>query len=439
MRHLLIHQYDYLEGNQASPTENIEKLLHDIFATNKIDSPFEIHIVFSEEIVQDVKNILEQFEFITFYNKVNFTPHIIRLNKDFQSVIQQIEQMLSKIISPDSTIYLDLSNGNRTFQHMIAHELSQQNINDLILFSRNEKELSEKSRGFYAIAANDYLSDEKIYHHVKDFVVSGNFKSAKKIINNKWGNERFSELLDFGNGLFQLDVFKGKYFEVLFDVLSNHGAFEKELEFIEEMKQLLRKDQRQFIYFLYDLSNFYFEENRLIDFSVIYYRLIEEFLLFALGWDIKKKQLRIRSNRKFGLDLPKDEIGQYLHKYEKELRNHLKHIQTKHNIKIRKDRPEVISSLKGEEKIYAQLYFLFKDKDFNRLLDLRHNGVGGHGFEDLTKEEYIELSKGVTPNEFIKPYLDMFDLYPKQSLIKLIQKAVLIELDQQLYEGAIAT
>jgi hypothetical protein len=437
MKHLLIHQY---EQNNRS-TYDIKGMLNDIATTQRIESPIEVHMLYLEDsVMEELEVVIEKIKFLNDI-EVKIITHHINLNGRLLELTEQLNQLVTSIITPETTVYLQLSTGVRSLQHMLAHELSQLNVKELIFFSGNGNSVDKN--GYYAISANEYLSDEKIYHHVRDLVLSGNFKSAANLISKNSTSESILTLLAFGYDLFRLNIKKhnGKTdpFDTLHAILAKHSPEKSELQFIQEMKLLRREGQKQFIIYLYDVSNFYFEQNRLIDFSVIYYRLVEEFLLYALGWDVKRKELTVRRNRKFGLALPRKDIGLYLHKYEKELRIEIRKINDRHNITIRRDKPEVLKSLSGEEKIYAQLYFLFKNKNFTNLLDLRNDGVGGHGFEDFTKEKFIEYANGVTPNEFLQPYLQMFNLHPHHSLINLVQKAVLTELDQQLYEGVITT
>ena len=58
-------------------------------------------------------------------------------------------------------------------------------------------------------------------------------------------------------------------------------------------------------------------------------------------------------------------------------------------------------------------------------LELRHEGVSGHGFADFNKEEFETICGGQSPLEKMDPLLSQLQLKPEFSLFKLVQKGIL--------------
>lgn len=69
------------------------------------------------------------------------------------------------------------------------------------------------------------------------------------------------------------------------------------------------------------------------------------------------------------------------------------------------------------EWYFLQLYYFFHDKKLEELLQFRHEGVSGHGFEEFTKEQFKTLCGGQTMLAHIAPMTEMLQVKPDFSFV----------------------
>ncbi|WP_043932705.1 hypothetical protein [Bacillus sp. EB01] len=277
-----------------------------------------------------------------------------------------------------------------------------------------------------------------VYHHLHQLVESGNFRAAKKLASNRFQNRKIVQLLDLAQGLRQFDFTSHElktesYWNNLSETLAEIDPKEAKSEtaFITEFRKVARRDQRAFIAFLHNYAELLYKDNNLIDFVVLYYRLAEETLLYALGWDINwavyedHKQFIIRKGATYFLKIPANErLSKHFHRYMRVLENEIYRLNGRPGVMIRPGASIGIEKLTGRDEFFARVYLFFKDPAFSKFLDLRHQGVSGHGFVDFNKADF-EAILGQAPLEKMNPILVELNLMPGYSIFELISKAAL--------------
>jgi hypothetical protein len=83
-----------------------------------------------------------------------------------------------------------------------------------------------------------------------------------------------------------------------------------------------------------------------------------------------------------------------------------------------------------EMALCAELYDLIQTVEVANVLELRHEGVSGHGFADLSRDHVLEISGGVEPLERIRPLMEKFELVPSYSIFRLVDEAILLLLSE---------
>ncbi|WP_026695268.1 hypothetical protein [Peribacillus kribbensis] len=268
-------------------------------------------------------------------------------------------------------------------------------------------------------AEEDKIQD--VYSRLHDLICSRNYHSAGKMVYHSVQNPDLTKLLLFGERLKNLDVHvrdgQEDYFDLLIDTLKEMEEDEEVIQYALSMKGLRNKDQKAFISYLHNSAERLYEENKLIDFVVLLYRLAEELLLFALGWDIDwdakgSESFMNRKNAYFKLELPgKERVTRHFHSYLNTLEKHVKKFKNK------KDLTEA-------DKYFQEVYKLFSSDDIIEILKLRHAGVSGHGFCDFSKEQFNSICQ-TDPLEKMNPIVDFLNIRTETGLFELLEKSCL--------------
>ncbi|TWG30829.1 hypothetical protein [Geobacillus sp. C56-T2] len=349
----------------------------------------------------------------------HLVPHGIGLAEQLEFV----RSRLRGIKEGADRVLLPLGRGEANLQQMVAHEAVQLFADKTVVWL---EELGIESAGW----ANAYIRNEDIYHHVDELIAAGNFHAAQRLLEGKVNDERIQTLLEFGERLKSLR-FSPKEFECYLTVLKeslshiDREEAEKEAAFIEQMKGLATGEQRAFLFFLHSYAELLYEQQELIDFIVIYYRLAEEALLYALGWDAHDEERGFpffdRPGAQYRLPLGKQKrLTRHFHRYMKALSQEVREMERRENVRIRRDRCVGLERLSSRDRYFADLYLLFNEKAFESLLDLRHEGVSGHGFADFSAEMFEGLLGGETPMQKMNRICDYLGIWPAYSIFRLI-------------------
>lgn len=203
--------------------------------------------------------------------------------------------------------------------------------------------------------------------------------------------------------------------------------------YVERMKKLRKGSQKEFIFFIHNYASFLYEQEDLIDFVVLYYRLVEESLLYALGWDYVENvgpgngyRFVKQTGKRFVLPLHPHEMSRYFHHYLRALKKEIRKIENEYTgVSLLNGNITALDQLNERDRYFADIYHAFQDEELIDFLDLRHEGVSGHGFADFTVEDFERICGGMPPLVKIKPTLEKLGLVPEFSLFDLVQKAVL--------------
>ncbi|OCA81531.1 hypothetical protein A8F94_21905 [Bacillus sp. FJAT-27225] len=316
---------------------------------------------------------------------------------------------------------------DQAFAHMLALKVMQRfpsktKLNPII-FNKNDGMPSK---------------DLNVFHHLHQLLQSGNYRAAGKLATGRFKNRKITQMLELAQGLRQFDfTLNGlkteSYWTNLTETLEHIDPEEaaSEIAFIVEFRKVQRKDQRAFITYLFNYAELLYKDNNLVDFVVLYYRLAEETLLYALGWDINwaiyddQKQFQIRRDAEYFLRIPANErLTKHYHRYLKVLEQEIYRLNGRPGVIIRPGGSVGLDKLSGRDEYFAMLYLFFKEPSFSKFLDLRHQGVSGHGFADFNKADFEEMLGGA-PLEKIAPLLGKLGLRPDYSIFGLISKAAL--------------
>ncbi|MFO7317316.1 MAG: hypothetical protein C0P75_009680 [Bacilli bacterium] len=251
---------------------------------------------------------------------------------------------------------------------------------------------------------------EEIYQLVHHLIYLNKYQIAELILKNYSGDNDLFHLLQFGQHLLNgnatfIDSHNELfYFNLLQRVLKSIDHDKEELQFIHVMKGLASGKQRPFIYFLQNYCKQMYKTEELIDFIVLYYRLAEESLLFAMGWDVNDSNYYwVRKNAKRSVPF-KRPISRHFYSYLKII------------LEKAKENPR--------NKYYQELVRDFTQDWLIGLIDLRHEGISGHGFRHFSKELFEEIASG-DPIEKMNELLGRYGLYATHDLFELLQKAIL--------------
>jgi hypothetical protein len=268
--------------------------------------------------------------------------------------------------------------------------------------------------------------------HIRELIYSGNYRSALNLVKDIKNNE-LKQLISFGDQLFRLDFsYHANHgdihpLDLLMDSLMEHSiASGEEIAYIQELKGVTGGGQKPFLFLLQNYAEFLYEQKDIIDFIVLYYRIVEETLLFALGWDVDDQStFSKREDAQYIMDLPDWRLTKHYHRYEQALRQYIRRLEEEKKVKIRADRQIGFDSLSPEELYFAELYLSIRIKGIQECLDFRHEGVSGHGFADLTIAEMEIICGGQTPLELLEPLLKQQGLLPGFSIFQVLNKAIL--------------
>ncbi|KAA9030642.1 hypothetical protein [Niallia endozanthoxylica] len=350
-----------------------------------------------------------------------------------QERLAKVETALLNVMKKnDYHLYLILNQCQSSFLQMVMHYCVSTFYHQLTVIS---DPMGKQGSEVESIKIEPYLSEEGLSHHFYELVISNNFKAAKSLISNRELPHELERLLDFGQELLSLQVRKGKNgmddpFTLLISQLEKYGE-RAEVHYVENLKKIQAGDQKAFIHYLYNYAEIVYEANDLIDFIVLFYRLAEETLLYSLGWDTRpysvpnRNSVFVRKDQPFFLQVPNERMTNHLHSYMKVLRREVRRIEDRYRVTIRRDKCVGLERLPARDRYFADLYLFFKDKGLEDILELRHEGVSGHGFADFNKEEFEAFCGGQSPLEKMDSLLAQLQLKPQFSLFKLIQKGIL--------------
>lgn len=260
---------------------------------------------------------------------------------------------------------------------------------------------------------------EEVYQLVHHLIYLNKYKIAEVLLKN-YANDRdlfhlihFGEELLNGNGKFVDPRNELFYFNLLQRILKEISNEKEEIQYVQGMKGLVNSKQQPFIYFLQNYCKQLYKTEEFVDFIVLYYRLAEELLLYAMGWDVDDgNHYSIRPNAKKSIPLEQP-ISRHFNSYLK--------------IVLRKAKEQP-----------GNQYYQHLVKDFTQdwlidLIDLRHEGVGGHGFRHYSKRLFEAIVSG-NPIEKMNELLEQYGLKTEQDLFELLQKAILALARKSLFE-----
>lgn len=255
------------------------------------------------------------------------------------------------------------------------------------------------------------------YKHILKLISSGNYQSAKRIVEN-WTDipTEIKHLLQFGYSMYNQELQVKMYNTVdmialLTEKMQQFGYPQDHITYIENFRQLQQFDQLTFIYYLHNYLEVLYQNNDLIDFIVLYYRLAEESLLYAIGLDYyiikgtNKTTFQKRTNAFYSIPYGHRHLSNHFHEYLELVEERL-------------DEP-AISEM--ETKLLEKYSALFSDQRFKSFLELRHEGVSGHGFADFTKEQFERICEG-SPLDLMDDILEEFDLIPPYSFFAALNE-----------------
>ncbi|BCC09533.1 MULTISPECIES: hypothetical protein [Bacillus cereus group] len=422
MKQLFLHQWSEMDQfNHTYP------YLEDVLESLQVKETDEItfHLFVQEDTHVKIERLQERLALLC-KSVVDVQVSVLSGLTNIKKLQEYVNAYIETEIEAYEQVYIHLGQGNAGLQHMLAHTLWQQHPNKLNMFTGNGL---QKDNYYKITDADEYASENEMYHYIYDFMKHGNYRAAKEIVKKHMPDQRAEELLNFAQALTQLQFHSQNgedSFELLHRVLREIGSNQEELQFVLEMKKLKQREQKAFLSFLYDFAHMHYEEDRLIDFIVLYYRLVEELLLYGIGWDVNRDQFMIRKDASHTLRIPHWRITRHLHSYIKVLKDEIRQIENRHRIKIRRDKNvATFSRFMERERYFLQLYYFFYDKKLEELLHFRHEGVSGHGFEDFTKDQFEALCDGESPLAHITPMMERLKVKPEFSLFELVEKAVL--------------
>lgn len=404
-------------------------VIQSVINAEELCSQFEILIFTNKEA--DIQKQVEVLKFNYIDYTFNYSLEQLEEREKLNHRKTHIENVINNIEDRFTKVYTFLTEDNQSFQHLLSHALMQRFHQKVIFLTGNGE-----------FAAGNHESEVKVlsqnlYEHIHELVTSGNFTAAKKMITfNNFKDQRIIHLLDLGEYLKILHIPNHNgtmYFQILNDVLItiNEENDSEEIKYIERIEGLWKNDQKAFIFYLHNYAEFLYKENDLIDFIVLFYRLAEETLLYSIGWDInwntsvEQKQFFIRKDALYSLRIPRiGNLSKHFHRYMNVLKQEIRSIEERQQVKIRRDKCVGLERLSDRDKYFAELYLFFNNKKLEEFLDLRHEGVSGHGFADFTKEDFERILGG-SPLEKFNDVLTLLELNPEFSVFRLVQKAIL--------------
>ena len=300
-------------------------------------------------------------------------------------------------------------------------------------FQKQTSFLAEREKTLLPfIESNQQPHHSRIEQHMRELIYSGNYRSALNLVKDMRNNE-LKQLIRFGEQLFRLDfsfqMSQGEIppIDLLVNCLTEHAIVDgEEIAYLQELKGAEEGRQKAFLFLLHNYAEFLYEQKDIIDFIVLYYRIAEESVLFALGWDVNdQSRFTKRTGAKYMLDFPNWPLTKHYHRYEQALRQYIRGLEEQKKVKIRTDKQVGFDRLTPGEVYFAEVYLFFRNKAIQECLDFRHEGVSGHGFADLTKAEIENICGGKTPLQLLEPLLQQHGLLPEYSIFQILNKAIL--------------
>lgn len=260
---------------------------------------------------------------------------------------------------------------------------------------------------------------EEVYHAAHHFISQNKFSSAEILLNTYVKNKDIFHLIHFGKNLLNGDVFypnennKWFYFNLLSNGLEQLQEDEEEIAFVHEMKGLAMGEQKPFIYFLQNYCKHLYENEDLVDFVVLFYRLAEELLLYAMGWDVNEHNYYVvRENTKENVPF-KTPFSRHFSSYLNVVEQQLKRYPNNDYLqKVNED---------------------FTQKWLLNFLNLRHEGVSGHGFMHYHVQLFEEICGG-NPLEKMNELLEKYNVKANYDVFEIVQKVILAITRQALVE-----
>ncbi|MGX6443608.1 hypothetical protein ACWM35_10380 [Neobacillus sp. K501] len=366
-------------------------------------------------------------------DSLSLNTFVISHEQDVLSQSGKLKNFLDSSIHGDDQVFLLLENHTKPVNHLLTH----------LCAATFQKQIYYLSEDDYRITNFGYTQQEEIsmdlIQHVQELIYSGNYHSAQVFLKEKAGNSpRINQLLQLGNQLFFLDFNNQNMqreqtpLELLYEILITHNIAEAgELKYLEALKESTKK-QETFIQLLHNYASFLYELNDIIDFIVLYYRLVEESLLYALGWDINEyNEFVYRDDAIYQLDFPNWRLTKHYHRYNQALQQYILTIEKNKQLTI-SHRKQGFEKLSTREAYFADIYLAFTEKGISSCIDFRHEGVSGHGFADLTKTELEERCNGSTPIQILNDILKSLQLKPCYSIFELLNKAIMALLQEEV-------
>jgi hypothetical protein len=243
----------------------------------------------------------------------------------------------------------------------------------------------------------------------RELVLSGNYRSVKQLYKPSINSDLW-RLLTLAENLHNCHATGlQSELELVIRILEQFRSDPKELEFCRQMLALEGKEQRAFIAYLYSLAQLFDEREAMVDFIVIFFRLMEELMLYAIGWDVDNQQKLKESNYRRPIVLNEGERIATFAVFKRVLEKH---------------------AGSEKEQLCAELVALLHREEVARVLEIRHEGVSGHGFADLSRDRVLQVSGGVEPLERIRPLMEKFELVPSYSIFRLVDEAILLLLSE---------
>ncbi|GGA92061.1 hypothetical protein [Ornithinibacillus halotolerans] len=435
MAEVILHQWQNNDQVQER-FPYLEDMVETILQQQKNTEEVQLFLFQLEDRHEIDKEKIEYYFRVTY--EINFTVQVVTISAtmSYEQTSDFLLELLKREITKHDRIYLHLGQGNGSFQHVLSHLCLQHYHAQSVLLMGNGFTVEY----FIRIPVTERMSDYQFYHHVQEFLHSGNYQSAKRMLKTRYNHKRINHLLDFGTNLFSLETTlasnpKLDMFDYLGETLRTLDNDPEEIAYVKSMKGIRHYDQTAFIKYLYNYASFLYENEDLVDFIVLYYRLVEETLLYAIGWDYDDRSMnhtnfKKREHATYVLDFPNWWFSRHFYKYNQALREEIARIEKKHRGRVYRSGHTFIGMehLSERDRYFVNVYLQFNDRELIHLLDLRHEGVSGHGFADFSIEKFTTICGGVSPLAKVEPILEELGLRPEHSLFKLIGKVVLGEL-----------
>lgn len=357
---------------------------------------------------EKIKLILLTNEEILFTNTTEISIEILQHGNEINDFIQKLNEKLNLFSQQISKINYIINNDHSLFQQAGIHTVLSQYGEKCILVEEEVQLQIQAER-----------EKVNLLSLVDDFIQTNSFVAIREVLPMKERTPFVQELLQFGTKLLSLDIFDKKELSIetmkkLKDVLAKNDADVEEQNYVDFMTGLLNKEQLPFIHYLYSYCDFLYENNQLVDFIVLYYRLAEELLLYGIGYNIHSNpqiayKQRLNGHKAFAL---RKEDGRAL------FRTYQKCLERTYN--------------RNQSDKYVQQLYNFYNAEFIQLLQLRHEGISGHGFNELSKEKIELYAGGISPMVKIDMLCELVGINVDNSIFLLIQSALLSELHEKM-------